>query len=514
MRTAILPSYVRPLSPFWAVATRLFSYSALIGFGLLIGLIYALLPPQLVFIPASPVLILTILCLWALPDVDRVPESLLNRAMMLFVFANIVWPSYIALSLPGLPWINPQRLGLFVLLIAGLIKLSTSSAMRRDILASVKSVPVIFWSFWIFWLTTVITLPFSAEVMVSVKKWANNQVYWTFLFLLSAYLAQRSGFVTMLARLVVLGAILTALLSVFEFAQRSVFWGPWIPLWLIGDFEIFQTVMSDQARAGVNMYRARSTFTVSITFAEFLSMALPFAIHLAVQASSFWKRAFMVAATLLIVISAVFLTNARSGMNGCLIAAFGYALYAAFRRWREKRSDLLGASAFYMFPAAGVAFLILTFAWQRLYTLVLGSGQHSFSNDAREVQWASGIDKMLANPIGYGVGQSGPVVGFRLPDGSLTIDSYALSVLIEFGVVGLAAFTVLVLGSATLAMRMALASRDREQLLLAPIAIALLAFGVIKTVLSQMENIPLMFVMVGCICGLAYRRTRPGAPSD
>lgn len=503
---SVLPNYVNPLRPLPKLFVKLACFGVLALFSVILGYFIAILPPELFVLPAIPSLVLVVLILWALPDVGSVPKVVSATLLSIFVAANSIWPAYVAVNLPGLPWLNPQRLTLFLLLAAGLYGYSTSSRMRTQTLEATRAAPVIWKSFLVYLVATTIALPFAGEsISFSITKWANNQVYWTFLFFISAYVIRRPGGMTVLAKGIMIAGLVTALISVPEAIMERVPWVGYVPNWLIGDPLIYERVSSDQARLDLLQYRARSTFGVSLSFAEFLSVPLPFFIHAAVQTKPLTRKILLIAAAVLIAYAMSILTNARSGMNGLIIGVFGYAAYWAFRRWRTNRNDIIGAGAVLAFPVAIAAFTVLVFAWRRLYVMVIGGGQHSFSNQAREVQWERAFDRLFQNPIGYGPGRANAVIGYTNPGGEPTLDSGYINLLIESGILGFGSFMVLCIATVLLGLKLGLKAKDEELGLAAPAAIAVAAILIIKSVLSQQENLPLLFVIAGAICGLAYR---------
>ena len=49
----------------------------------------------------------------------------------------------------------------------------------------------------------------------------------------------------------------------------------------------------------------------------------------------------------------------------------------------------------------------------------------AYSDQARYDQWDLALPKILSNPLtGYGFGNAGDVVGYREPNGFVTLDSY------------------------------------------------------------------------------------------
>jgi hypothetical protein len=55
-------------------------------------------------------------------------------------------------------------------------------------------------------------------------------------------------------------------------------------------------------------------------------------------------------------------------------------------------------------------------------------------------------------------------------------------------------------------------TKDQEIMLVAPLAIGLINFIVIKSVLSSEANMPLAFVFLGCVLGLILRHQRQTDP--
>jgi O-antigen ligase len=142
----------------------------------------------------------------------------------------------------------------------------------------------------------------------------------------------------------------------------------------------------------------------------------------------------------------------------------------------------------------------------RLHNLVWGDGSQDSSNQARIDQWILGVPKLLHHPYGYGIGMSADVLGYK-SFGTLTIDSYYLAILLEEGIVGFILYYGMILATiyyctSTLWKRRSLVG---ETGLLAPIAIALSAFFVEKSVFSEQDNHPLVFMMMGMAAALAYR---------
>jgi O-antigen ligase len=158
------------------------------------------------------------------------------------------------------------------------------------------------------------------------------------------------------------------------------------------------------------------------------------------------------------------------------------------------------------YPVVLAAVVAGTFFIRRLRDLVWGSGSGQSSTDARADQWTAGIPKILEQPWGHGLGRGGSTLGWSSGEGALeSIDSYYLSLLLELGLAGFVVFIALLVSALFYAIPEALRARDRETSMLVPLVIALLNFALIKSVLSQDANHPLVFLMLGMLVALVFR---------
>lgn len=477
------------------------------------GAAVALLPPQLMFLLAAPVGFAVAAILWLMPDGGKVPDRLMATLLVIFVAANCLWPAYISIALPGLPWINPSRIVVGLLLVIGLYSYSTSSQLRAEVAARLAAIPLLRTFFWIFWGTTLITIPLSQQVGFSINKFLNNQVYWTFLFLGSAWLASKPGLMTRVSTLIVWTTILLSLETIYEFHIELVPWANHIPSFLRVDEQYLHTVLGDQSRAGTDLYRARGTFSVSLICAEYLAIVYPFLVHETIHAKGPVRKLLLVGG-LLATLAALYLTGARSAMVGFFLTVFAYGGFALFREWRRNKTSLFPAAAMAMYPLAAMIFIALMFTWPRLHNMTIGGGQHQPSSEARKAQWAMGTPMVERNPIGHGPGRAGGTLGYTNLGGDLTIDTYYLSLLLEYGVIGFFSFMALFGSQLYYGLRMFLIADPGEETLVGPTTVALLNFLVIKAVLSSEFNIPIAFILLGFIFATAWRQQlRLGLPA-
>lgn len=381
-------------------------FSGLVFVATIYGLMCAILPMQLIAIPAVPVLLMVALILWLLPDIGEARVDSAESLMLWFIGLNIVWPNYVAFDLPGLPWITPTRIIVFSILAVVMFGLATSSEFRRrinDVTGSQRGIRMLFWAFW---LMTTVALAFSNQMSFSINKYANNQIFWTMMFPVAAYFAVRKGFVDKVATIIVVTLFVVMMLGLYEYKIQKVFWIDQLPFFLRVDPEFLERVAKSQSRAGTDVYRVRGTMATSLYFAEFLAMVFPLALHFMLRSKGF-IRTVLLAAGVAGTTVVMYLTNARSAMVGLLLTLLIYPLFAAWRRRSLSPRSIGATSTLAMYPFGVVVVALLVVFWRRAHVMVLGGGQHQASSDARNAQWVMGLPKILKAPLGHGAGTWG-----------------------------------------------------------------------------------------------------------
>src|SRR6185312_11435109 len=160
-------------------------------------------------------------------------------------------------------------------------------------------------------------------------------------------------------------------------------------------------------------------------------------------------------------------------------------------------------------PAMFCAVLAATFVVPRLHVAIWGGGAQQSSTDARVAQFNLGMPKILHNPFGYGIGMGAETLGYA-PFGQLTIDTYYISVALEYGVLGFIIYYSMVAFSIYHSGRRVFETRPdlpEPNPLFAPLAIAMTNFLVIKSVFSQQDNHPVVYMMLGAVVALCSSTT-------
>ena len=468
------------------------------------GIAYTLFGRFLLLQLSLPLIALAGLVIWLLPDTGRAPTRLLERLLFGFLIALLCWPDYLALALPGLPWITAIRLVSVPLALVMLLCLSLSSEFRRDLLATLNATPLIWKLMLAFVAISAISIGFSGDVGMSISKFIIAQLYWTVIFFVSCYVFVRAGRANFFATLIWVIVLAVSIIALLEWRQQAVPWAGHIPSFLKIEDESVQRILTARSRAATGIYRVQSKFTTPLGLAEFLALATPFLLHYAVTAKRLGVRLCAVA-TLPLVFYVIRLSDSRLGVVGFFMAFMLYLLAWGVLRWRRDRDSLFGPAVVLGYPAMFAAFIAATFVIGRLRAIVWGTGAQQFSSDAREMQIAAGIPKILSHPWGYGIGRGADVLGFTNAADVLTIDTYFLLVGLEYGIIGFLVYYGMIVAAMVYGSKYAMLAQDKETRLLLPLTIALCNFFIIKSIFSQQENHPLVFAMLGMICALVLR---------
>ena len=492
---------------------RFLFVALLVMVAMLYGFMAAILPPQLLSWPVTPLLIMIALILWLLPDIGGIQYDRMQTFMIAYIAFSNAWPIYIAFNIPGLPWISMTRIILFCLLTVFIWNFSTSQQMRNAVRDSLSESSIAAKVFWAYWITTAVSLVFASPMGSAISKFLNNQIYWTMIFLVSCLLATRPGYVKRFSSVALAAAAIMFIFGIYEYTIRAVPWLGYLPPFLKIDPDLLEILAGSQSRAGTNIYRVRGPFVVSLVYSEFLTMMFPFFLYFVFKERRVFASLALISATIGCLVI-MYLTNARSAVLGALVALVLYPFYYGIRKRSQNSRSIVGTSLLMAYPMIVALSAAVVMLWPRAHVMVLGGGQHQASSDARSEQWRMGIPKLLSHPLGYGVGRGNEALGYTNQAGVGTVDTYYLTVLLDSGAVALPLFMLTFLIPAWLAFKYYRDARSPEQELLAPLSIALVNFMIVKSVLTSEVNIPLAFAFVGCIIGLVWQRNRLPQPGD
>jgi O-Antigen ligase len=479
------------------------------------GLFFAFFAPYMLMAFLIPIVVLVMLIIWALPDMPAAPSGLLVMLFYTFFTTLIVWPNYLALSLPGLPWITVTRMSAFPLVLTMLTGLSVSKDFRRQISTSLNSAPFLWISIAVFSVMQFLSIFISKNPGTSIDKFIVAQTTCTSIFFISAYLFLKPGRVERWAILAWAAAIFVGVIGVFEHLEGKVLWAGHIPSFLKIEDETVQRILAGSARSATGKYRVQGTFSTSLGLSEYLALVMPFALHLFFSRSN-WILKISAGISIPFLLTVVIFTDSRLGLVGCILSFLSFTLVMAIRRWRHRKDSIMGPAISLAYPAIFVLAIASIAFIGRLRALVLGNGPQTVSNESRLEQYRLALPLIIGHPAGHGIGMAAETLGFNGMNGGgmLTIDSYYLSIALDYGWFGFILFYAIILYSMFKSGRAAFLEElnDRDQSFMIPIFISMVSFLVIKSVFSQPDNLPVMFIMIGIVVALTARaRTIPVA---
>ena len=479
------------------------------------GFFFALTAPYMIVPFAAPVAVLGLLSIWALPEVDSAPVKTLEVFFSAGLAGLILWPNYLALALPGLPWITMVRLTMFPAAFLLLLSLSTSKTFRKRVFEAGRGVPVLFFLLGLQALNSFVSLPLSHGVGDSINKILIQQFTWTGMLVAGLYIFQIPGRAERYLGLVLLIVVPAAAFSVVEFQEQRVLWAAHVPSFLKVADPAAQMALATNVRSATGQFRAKFTFSTPLGLAEYMSLMTPLALHWAVGRHRIAQRLIGLAMlpTIYVVVR---MTDARLGILGYLVSILTYMVIWAMVRFRRRLNDLLAAIILYAYPAALVGVLAASLFVHRIHTLIFGGGATAASTQHREEQFRMALPAFIRNPIGYGAGQSGVHMGYGSGD-FIAIDSSWITLSLDYGALGvvlyIGLFAVVIFAALRTLLRRPEAARGETGLLI-PIVSFMAAFLVIRGVFSQQEIHPLVFTLLGMAVCLISRVEGSAAASQ
>jgi len=475
-------------------------------FCLFYGFFFGLTAPYYIVPAVVPIAIMIGIIIWALPDQRTAPTLPIEFLFAIYFVGKIVWPTYLAISLPGLPWISLLRI--IALPMAGffLVSLSVSRKFRQYAYESVTSIKPI----WIcavgFSIVQVFTTFVSPNPLASAQAVFDQMVNFTMMLLLGSIIFRKENVAERFAIILCALSLFIIMLTLVENNKKYIIWAAHIPNILHPPSPTLENTLKPSFRMYTNVYRAKATFLTPLALAEFISLITPFFLYFGLSHRRFLVRFFCIAMVPMTFI-AVRMTDARLGVVGVFVSVLMYGLIWSFSRWRARPRDLLAAATVYAYPAVFLAAIGAILASTRLSTMVFGGGAQAGSTEARATQLGMAAAGFWRQPWGHGAGRSGQEMGFA-KDAFITIDNFFISVQLDYGLLGIIFWYGMFIIGIAVALFHCLSDRyasRHEARLLAPLAVSLTGFLIIKWVHGQDENHSFFFMMLGMVSALVYR---------
>lgn len=497
----ILQPYARP--GYWQRHRRL-GLTFLGFFAFFYGAFFGITTVYFLVQLAVPLVILMLLVIWLLPETGKAPVKVLERLFFAFMVALLFWPNYLALAIPGLPWITAIRLTVAPLAFVFLLSLSQSASFRAELKTILDASPLVWKLVTAFTIMAVVSVGISIEPSTSLGGLVVVLLNWTLIFFVAAYVLAKDGRMERFAYLIWFAALYVCLIGAWEARTGAVPWAGHIPSFLKIEDPNVQGILAGSTRSGGA--RVQSKFTTPLSLAEFISCSLPF-VFFVIFYGKRWTFRILAIFTVPLIFYIVHETDARLGIIGCIMAIVLFPALYGLKKFRSDKSSLIAPAMVLGVPAAGFLFLLSTFFIGRIGKRVWGSGMQVYSTNVRYDQLHGAIPKILTHPWGYGLEKGAVVLDYRLDNGFLTIDSYYLSLTLDLGLVGMLSFAGMLVATIYTLLNAILRAEtiDRDLTLMGTVLIVVIQFTVIKLVLAQVETHAYFFAVLGGAVGLAYR---------
>lgn len=449
-----------------------------------------------------PIGVMALLSLWLLPDVDKADNAPFYKLLTAYMFMMVAWPSYVAIAIPGLPWVTPPRLILGVLLISMLTHFPQIAESRRKVVELLGYDKLAFRLYMLFLFMELVVVPLAISPIDVVSYEVMQGVLDLSAMIAAAWLFADVRKVPRLVRVLVLACIFTMLVTLLENYLKRPPWFGYIPSFMKVDPILYDTYMSPQARIGDGRYRVRATFGIVLYYSQYLGIMLPPLLYEMWRMKG-WKRLLAVALIPLI-LQTVWYLNARTASIALLISLFGFAGLVMLRQllFRSK-GDALKPGIMLAVMLMGVAAMMGAIASShRLQMYTIGGSQHAGSDEIRNQQWAGAWRAVGRNPVGVGMGTPLPDVGKVSAKGIAVVDSFYINLLVGVGPLGFIGFMGCLARIAWLGMMTFMRAKDELEEWGGALALAVLNYIIASYVISFSDNNYLVFALAVAILAL------------
>jgi hypothetical protein len=476
-------------------------------FCLIYGAAFALFVPFLLAPLIVPFLFLTLMVIWALPNSLNVAEYILTPLLYILFLAIVLWPSYLAVAIPNLPRITIVRLIGVTLTIFALLSLSTSNKFKSQLSIVMQSCKILCTVIIMLAVIETGSILFSGNKSNSLNVYITDTINSTVVFFVACYSFSSTGKAKSFAGLLCIMALCLSLIAFWEQRIGHLPWLGHIPSFLQINDPTISRILAGTARQGKG-HRTQATFTTSLGLAEYLGLCMPFLFFFATEPSTKVVKGAALCSIPLVLLATV-TTQARTGLLGIAVAVLVYPVLWVFLEWRRNKNSF----AIYALVASAPAFLAaglaaaLTIPGIRIR--LLGGGGEQESSQARIVQMHMGLPKVLTHPWGYGIGQGGEVLGYTNAEGLLSIDSYPLRVILEFGIIGFVVWICIYVAALYYAFTGAINSKKGDEFrIFMPITVVILSYLLMKVNFAQEDNQPVIYVIFGMLTAMFYRQRK------
>jgi hypothetical protein len=454
-----------------------------------------------------------LLALFALAVLMALPlnERAIKTRVMLWALASymaldILWADYVALELPFFPFITPVRILLLLLVGIWLFFAATSRDIHGRLWLSMREVPLLTAAVVACVIFDGLSIIFSLDPGLSSKSFFNHLLTYTIPFFMAATLVRSRRDIDILVGTLVLCAGVVGLIVVAETIIHRNLYAITFSKWINHETIWLKDIFVGEVRRG--KYRAFGPFDIHLSLADYFVLCLPFVYYCFEQAKRAWAK-LLLAGIALLSFYGIYATDSRTAMLASLLITGIYAAVKCLQFQARSQGSLLRPLVALLMVGTILATPIVVaigfsnMGWEDAF----GAG------GTRSVQLKLGLPKVAKRPItGYGAGLAGYVLNYRADGVNLTIDNYYLSVALDCGILAALAFALLPATMMFIAFRRALA-RSRDGPLFLAFALSALAFAIVRSTLSQYENINLFYILLGTFVALLLMVKEESAPA-
>jgi len=473
---------------------------ALLLIAIVLGLTIAALSERYFAILFGPLALLIIVIFWAMPEPRTVPLHLAWWMLIGTFGLTMVWPSYIALRLPGMPWINLPRLLMAGFLVLWLYCLLNSAQMRRDLAQDHRDFKPAFLFLYGWIAMMILSIGVSRDPAESITRTINFQLSNTVAFFAVVSLVRTRWQIKLIAAVILCGGLFEMANGLIESRLQRIIWLDFNPPGFSVDETFVAGLLEGVWREGY--YRVQGSFFVSLSYAEYLVLTLPFAYYFMLTAKNWLMRSLFIS-YIVLAAPAIYVSHSRLGVVGYFLVGLVYAGFFAMRSWNSSKTNLFGPILALLFPILIVTFLGALSVSNRLQDAMIGDGATQASDEGRAMQRKLAIPLIARSPIvGYGMAQGAIAVGYSSANGAGTFDNYILLVALDNGVPALICFLGLFGWCILKGSQSYFSSRSDLSHIAAAISVYFIAFLVIRWVLAQQENHQFVMAVAGLLVSL------------
>ena len=492
-----IPGVLRVVVPIvaWAVAS--------IALGVLLGFSAVILPPMGAFaIVGAAGLVL----LWVMPDVPLVSPGLIRKAFFAMLIVFLIVPYYYTVQFAGLPWISVRRVALFSLIVPFVVAVAASSDVRRRIMErAVPTLPIFICAFG-FLTMAALSIPTSIEPSDSFAQLIDLILTCYVPLLAVIYIIKDKNDIIFILKIICFCALFVTAAGLQEKIVQRNFFVQIFPSGMLSSLISANPSLAELLPGPQHYrdgsYRSQSVFVTPLSFAEFEIIVIPIGLFFAVHREKLFEKVLGWA----VVVSGfigIYCSVSRGGWLGVLVSLPVFVAMWSISRARHTKGSLAPAIGGVIGLIGFLCVIVLINASHTTHDMVMGGAAQDNSTQARYDQWAAGMPHIISNPItGHGFAMGGGIFG------SETIDSYALSLVIETGIPGLLFFTGMCLLPIWYGLRNYLSDMSESSALGGALACSFIAFTSDRLVLSQKENHTLFYCLLAIVIVLNYDRLR------